>query len=92
MSREAAEPPAATAVAPLAGVLGRRPAAAHEPTLGLEWGDTVVLATDGVAASYADTRLPAGSPGEVAEQVITTHARGEDDALVLVVRYRGEGR
>jgi negative regulator of sigma-B (phosphoserine phosphatase) len=85
--------PAATESLPLlAGVLGHDLPPLMSQTLGLERGDLVVFATDGVAASYADTRLPAGSPGEVAEHVITTHARGEDDALVLVVRFRGEGR
>ena len=68
--------PAATASLPLlAGVLGHDLPQLMSQTLGLEWV-TVVLATDGVAASYADTRLPAGSPGEVAEQVITTHTWG----------------
>jgi hypothetical protein len=61
-------------------------------TLGLERGDLVVLATDGVAARYADTRLLAGSLGEMAEHIVATHAREEDDALALVVRYRGFGR
>jgi phosphoserine phosphatase RsbX len=76
----------------LAGVLGHDLPSLTSQTLALARGDLVVLATDGVAGDYADSRLPAGSPGEVAEHIVAAHARETDDALALVVRYRGDGR
>lgn len=88
-----AVPPATTESLPLlAGVLGHDVPRLLSQTLGLERGDLVVLATDGVAASYADTGLPAGSPAEVAEHIVATYSRNEADALALVVRYLGDCR
>jgi negative regulator of sigma-B (phosphoserine phosphatase) len=76
----------------LAGVLGHDLPPLTSHTVALARGDLVVLATDGVAGDYADSRLPGGSTGEVAEHIVATHALRSDDALALVVRYRRDGR
>jgi 4-diphosphocytidyl-2-C-methyl-D-erythritol kinase len=52
-------------------------------------GDLVVLATDGIRRSFVDLIYPADQPQALAERVLRFHAKGTDDALVLVARYRG---
>jgi hypothetical protein len=52
-------------------------------------GDTLILATDGIRSGFAE-RLPLeNSPQQIAEHVLSRDAKGTDDALVLVARYRG---
>jgi negative regulator of sigma-B (phosphoserine phosphatase) len=52
-------------------------------------GDVVVLATDGVRRDFVEVLHPADQPQALAERVLRFHAKGTDDALVLVARYRG---
>lgn len=55
-------------------------------------GDTLVMATDGIKSGFLGD-LPAhaghGTPRGIARSVFSRHARGTDDALVLVARYLG---
>ncbi|HXT40611.1 MAG TPA: SpoIIE family protein phosphatase [Candidatus Angelobacter sp.] len=52
-------------------------------------GDTLVFATDGVRNDFVDG-ITVGDPVQrTAENILAHHARGTDDALVLVVRYSG---
>lgn len=50
-------------------------------------GDTVVLATDGVAADFGSSMAPGLSAQALADRIYASHARGTDDALVVAVRY-----
>ncbi len=50
-------------------------------------GDTVVLATDGVAADFGSSMVPGLEAQELADRIFASHARGTDDALVVAVRY-----
>lgn len=50
-------------------------------------GDTVVLATDGVAADFGSSMPPGLTAQEQADRILASHARGNDDALVVAVRY-----
>ena len=52
-------------------------------------GDLVVLATDGLRRDFVDLLHPADAPQTLADRVLRRHAKGTDDALVLVARYRG---
>lgn len=53
----------------------------------LRHGDTLVLATDGVASDF-DRALDLGGSGqEVADRILDATARATDDALVVVARY-----
>jgi hypothetical protein len=55
----------------------------------LNRGDVFMLGTDGLAPGYAsEVRLDGPLQG-LADQILLTHARGTDDALVLVGRYLG---
>lgn len=57
--------------------------------------DTLVIATDGVRSGYADSFSVTDSPQRIADRILAQHARGTDDALVLVARFleaRNEAR
>jgi hypothetical protein len=54
-------------------------------------GDTLVLATDGVRGGFADEIQAFGEPRELATSILKRYAKGTDDALVLVARYRARG-
>jgi serine phosphatase RsbU (regulator of sigma subunit) len=74
---------------PRGGVVGYVLSSVRMATLAVAPGDTLILATDGIRSGFTvgvDVRL---SPQEVASAIFTRHARGADDALVLVARYRG---
>ncbi len=51
--------------------------------------DLLVLATDGVRRSFMDEPLGGEATDELAARILANHGRTSDDALVLVVRYRG---
>lgn len=52
-------------------------------------GDTLILATDGVRDGFAEHLEPRGMGGPTAERILKEHAKGTDDALVVVARYLG---
>jgi phosphoserine phosphatase RsbX len=52
-------------------------------------GDVVVLATDGVGATFADSLDISGSPRAISERILAEHSKPLDDALVVAVRYLG---
>lgn len=55
-------------------------------------GDTLLLATDGVQSDLTLTFSPAEASQHLADRILRRYARGTDDALVLVARYRGCSR
>lgn len=66
----------------------------HLPTLQasshrLQPGDLLVFATDGIREGYGEQVRVADSPRQVAGRVLEHGFRGNDDALVLAVRYLG---
>ena len=70
------------------GVAGRRLPPLRASSVALADDDLLILYTDGVdEAAARDLPLP-GGPDAIAEQLLQRHARGNDDALVLVARYR----
>jgi negative regulator of sigma-B (phosphoserine phosphatase) len=74
----------------LGGVVGYQlPRAIRAGELPLEPGDAVAFATDGVAADYSAVLDPALSAQDQAERVLSSHGKGSDDALAVVVRWRG---
>lgn len=53
-------------------------------------GDLLILATDGIDERFvADDDIPPGPPELVAHAILDRHGRAKDDALVLVLRWRG---
>lgn len=80
---------AGTATILRGGVVGHgwvRPLVSRET---LTPGDLVVLATDGVRQRFLDGLVPERTPDALARDILDRHARGTDDALVLVLRYKG---
>ena len=69
------------------GVLGFRLPALHTASVPLRAGDSVVLATDGIAPDFSVP--PFGHPQQIAEQILSKYRRGDDDALVVVARLNG---
>jgi phosphoserine phosphatase RsbX len=73
----------------LGGVVGFNLPQVRLGTVELEPGDTVVLATDGVAADYSVSLEPGIAAQVLAERVLERHGKGTDDALAALVRYLG---
>lgn len=74
----------------LGGVVGYTLPHVRVGTVELEPGDTVVMATDGVAADYSASLDPGVPSQQLAERVLERHSKGTDDALVVVVRFAGD--
>ena len=74
----------------LGGVLGMNLPHARLTTVPLEPGDTVVLATDGIAADFSEAVEPGRAAQQVADDVLERYARHTDDALVAAVRVLGD--
>jgi len=71
------------------GVLGRNLPVLRAETLTVFPGDTLVLATDGIRPGFTDQLRSTGSPQQIADHILAVHGTGDDDALVMVARYRG---
>ena len=71
------------------GIPGHELPAVRVATLGLLTGDLLVLATDGVGATFADSLDISGSPRAISERILAEHSKPLDDALVVAVRYLG---
>lgn len=71
------------------GVLGHRLPTLQATTFPIARGDMVILATDGINPRFAEN-IGSGDPvASIANEVIESHGKGADDALVLVTRYNG---
>ena len=71
------------------GVPGHELPALGLATLDMRPGDVLVLATDGIAAVFADSLDLSGSAQTISERILADHRKRRDDALVLAVRYLG---
>jgi negative regulator of sigma-B (phosphoserine phosphatase) len=74
----------------LGGVLGMNLPKARLSTTAFEPGDILVLATDGVAADFSESIAPQTTAQRIADDVIERHGKGNDDAMVAVVRFLAE--
>jgi phosphoserine phosphatase RsbX len=70
------------------GVVGYNLPAIRVTTTALADGDLIVLATDGIASDFGRAIERAGAAQVTAERILDAHARGTDDALVVVVRFQ----
>ncbi|MDB6110010.1 MAG: hypothetical protein JWR69_1760 [Pedosphaera sp.] len=55
----------------------------------LQQGDLLVFATDGISEDFQADVDREHSPQRIADRVLDRHFKGNDDGLVLVVRYLG---
>jgi len=74
------------------GVVGVRLGSLKSSVLPVGPGDTLIFATDGIRPGFAEFVGRSLPVQKVADQILLHHSKGTDDALVMVVRYRGEGR
>jgi serine/threonine protein phosphatase PrpC len=72
------------------GVIGHRLPPLRAECLTLRPYDTVILATDGIRPEFADALVPGDEPQAIADQILARYRKGNDDALVLVVRCLGD--
>jgi negative regulator of sigma-B (phosphoserine phosphatase) len=72
-----------------AGVVGSHLPPLDSALLPLHLGDTLLLATDGVALPDEDHVGTDERPQEIAERILSAHKKGTDDALVVVARWVG---
>lgn len=74
------------------GVVGDQLPAMRATTLPVTRGDTLIFATDGIESRFAESVTPSDPPQAMADGILAAHGKSTDDALVLVVRYRGGPR
>jgi phosphoserine phosphatase RsbX len=75
----------------LGGVVGYNLPRLRPSTTSVTPGDTVILATDGVEHGYLERLDRQRKPQELADEILASHGRSSDDALVVVARYTGAG-
>ena len=71
------------------GVVGSQLPALQASVLPVAKGDTLVFVTDGIRGEFAEGLAAMESPQRAADKILKQHCRGNDDALVLVVRLAG---
>jgi phosphoserine phosphatase RsbX len=90
LTRTEGERGANEAVLLMGGVVGYQLPRLKPATLPFRSGDALILATDGLHSGAFESMLDdSASAQDQAESLLTTHGRATDDALVVVVRYRG---
>jgi negative regulator of sigma-B (phosphoserine phosphatase) len=74
----------------LGGIVGHQlPRTIREAALDLAPGDEVAMVTDGIAADFSTELDPRLRAQPQADGILRAHAKGTDDALAVVVRWRG---
>ncbi len=74
----------------LGGIVGHQLPTLRPRTVDLQPGDMLLMATDGIATTFAEEANVAAGPARLADRVLENLARPNDDALVLVARYGTE--
>lgn len=74
------------------GVVGSHLPRLQAAVVPLTVGDTVVFSTDGIDDSFDRASVRGLPPQRAADSILARHARRNDDALVLIARYRGNAR
>jgi len=83
-----ATPPSETALL-RGGVVGYQLPPLRASVIGIAPDDLLILATDGIGNFFNQSALLTGNPQQIADRVMSRHFKGNDDALVLVVRFLG---
>jgi len=71
------------------GVVGSQLPALQAAVLPVARGDTLIFVTDGIRGEFAECLSALESPQSAADRILKRHCRGNDDALVMVVRLTG---
>lgn len=78
-------------VTPRGGVVGYQLPTPHVATLAVVGGDICCLATDGIASAFVERTPAYPEPQALADYILGRFGRSTDDALVLAVRFGGDG-
>lgn len=71
------------------GVAGHELPTVRTARLAVRPGDVLLLATDGIETTFADSPDISGSPRAISERILAGYGKADDDALVVAVRYLG---
>jgi phosphoserine phosphatase RsbX len=71
-----------------AGVVGAQLPPLQAAVLPVTHGDTLVFATDGIRSEFSEDVSALEPPQKCADRILASYCRHNDDALVLVSRYR----
>ncbi|HSY18022.1 MAG TPA: SpoIIE family protein phosphatase [Candidatus Acidoferrales bacterium] len=71
------------------GLVGYQLPALQAGVIPLAAGDLLILATDGIHPAFEDGINLKETTRQIADKIMSRHFKGNDDALVLVVRYLG---
>ena len=71
------------------GVVGRRLPPLQAAVLPVFAGDALIFATDGVQVDFDASNIRSLPPQEAAEDVLAHYAKDNDDALIVITRYKG---
>ncbi len=73
------------------GVVGYQIPSLRQAVLPVREGDLLVFATDGIRSNFFEGLSPDDSPQENADRVLNRFGKETDDALVFILRFKGEG-
>lgn len=73
----------------LGGTLGYKLPTLRATVTTIAPGDTLVFVTDGIRHGWNQEVTLEDEPQRIADRICSRYSKGTDDALVLVVRYRG---
>jgi phosphoserine phosphatase RsbX len=74
------------------GLVGYRLTQVQPDSVSITPGDLLIIVTDGIALEFHKTLVRSDSPQQIADGILKRHFKGNDDALVLVLRYVGDGQ
>lgn len=86
---DAAARPAREFLLTRGGVVGYQLPTLRVSSVAIATGDTLLFATDGIRHAFLDGLNPSDPPQQMADDVLRSHAKPTDDALVLVARFVG---
>jgi negative regulator of sigma-B (phosphoserine phosphatase) len=72
------------------GVVGYQLPSLRVSVLPIMEGDILAFATDGIRHNFSEGLSPDDSPQQNADRILTCFGKETDDALVLVLRFRGK--
>jgi hypothetical protein len=71
------------------GVVGSQLPPLQAALLPLSYGDTLVFATDGIESNFDHGPIRSHVPQEAADNLLSMFAKPNDDALLVIARYKG---
>ena len=71
------------------GIVGYQLPALQASVIPITPGDLLIMATDGIHPVFEDGINVNETPKQIADKILSRHFKGNDDALVLVIRYLG---